>query len=78
MLSMSSTVTTRVILADSSSLDLGLQCFSELSWDPSLIDSECHISFWFFCLKLSECEHRLYSISDLTLFSGFGIVLITS
>lgn len=67
MLSMSSTVTTRVILADCSLLDLGLLCFSALSWDPLLIDSECHICFQFCSPMLSECEHRLNSIGDLKL-----------
>lgn len=73
MLSMSSTVTTRVILADSSLLDLVLLCSSALSWDPLLIDSECHISFQFCSRVFYECEHIL----DLTLQSGFGMVLVT-
>jgi hypothetical protein len=73
MLSMFSTVTTRVISADFSLLDLGLLCFSALSWDPSLIDSECHICFQFCSTMLSEYEHRLNFISDLKLLSGFGM-----
>lgn len=67
MPSMSSTVTTRVTLADSSSLALGLLCFLAQSWDPSLIDSECHTPFQFCSPLLFGCEHRLDSFSDLTL-----------
>lgn len=73
MLSMSSTVTIRVILADCSLLDLGLQCFSALSWDPLLIDSECHISFQFCSLVFSECAQvGFYQWSDTVVGFWYG------